>query len=84
MMQPATKDMAAMGHGSGAPAKGGKSASPCDQGVACQTAVASTTPPTGAVVSLQLTVRDMAHGSLAVLAMPSWPPDRSLRPPIQL
>jgi hypothetical protein len=76
--------MASMDHHGGAPNKGGKSGSPCDQGMACQSAAASVTPPSGAVATISLTVRDTVHESLDVLAMRSRLPDRSLRPPIQL
>lgn len=84
MMQQAAKSMTSMDHPGGAPSKGGKSGSPCDQGMACQSAAASVAPPSGAIVTASLTVRDTAHESLDVLAMRSRPPDRSLRPPIQL
>jgi hypothetical protein len=68
----------------GAPAKGDKADDPCKPGPLCQTTAAAIAAPalSGAPVYLA-TVGD-ALRPLRQLPATSRPPDRSLRPPIQL
>lgn len=84
MMQPAAKATTSATHQTGAPDTGGTSGSPCDQGLACQVAPTTMAAPIATVAAIRLKVRDTAHEPLNVLAPRSHPPDRSLRPPIQL
>jgi hypothetical protein len=84
MMQQAAKAASSANHHTGAPDKRGTSGSPCDQGMACQAAPNTMAAPIATVVAVRLTVRDATHERLNLLAPSSHPPDRSLRPPIQL
>ena len=65
------------------PDKGGKADNPCQQGLACQVSLSMTAPVQGAA-SLTLTSAAVDHQLGNPLATASRPPDRSLRPPIQL
>lgn len=79
------KDMAAAAadHQGQAPDKGGPAADPCKQDLACQAAFA--TPVLAQPASTVVLTADVAeHPQFDPLAAPSRPPDRSLRPPIQL
>ena len=66
------------------PDANGKADDPCRPSLACQAPVTIATPQTNAVaeVTLTSTLVDFRFGE--PLAPPSRPPDRSLRPPIQL
>ena len=68
----------------GAPAKGGKADDPCKPGPLCQATAAAIDPPalSGAPAYLA-TVGDPLR-PLRQLPATSRPPDRSLRPPIQI
>lgn len=67
----------------GAPAKGGKADSPCQQMVACQTITASVAP-SEQVGFVALAAASVTHEAYDPLQAPSRPPDRNLRPPIHL
>jgi len=66
-----------------APAKGDKGDNPCKQGLECQVA-ATMTAPSQHAATVALASADVDHQLGDPLAAPSRPPDRSLRPPIQL
>ena len=68
---------------SSTPAKGGKADNPCQQMVACQT-VAASVAPSEQVSFAALSAASVTHEAFDPLRTPSRPPDRSLRPPIQL
>ena len=78
------KQMAAMGGDHDrAPAKGDQGDNPCKQGLACQVSATMTAPAQHvATATLASAAVDPRLGD--PLAAPSRPPDRSLRPPIQL
>lgn len=78
------KQMAASAtdHGK-APAKGDKGDNRCKQGLACQ-ASATMTAPAQHAATASLASAAVDHHLGDPLAAPSRPPDRSLRPPIQL
>jgi hypothetical protein len=61
----------------------GKANNPCKPDVACQVS-ASMTAPLQAAVAITLTTAALDLRPGDPLAAPSRPPDRSLRPPIQL
>lgn len=70
-------------HGA-APDKGGKADNPCQQqGLACQ-ASATMAAPVQTAVRIILASEAIDHRLAKPLAATSRPPDRSLRPPIQL
>lgn len=73
---------AATDHGK-ASDKGGQADSPCKPSLACQVSATMTAPTTG-VVAVTLAAGAVDHRLGEPLATPSHPPDRSLRPPIQL
>lgn len=81
---PMMKQMAAAADSHGkAPDKGGNPDNPCKQSAVCQASV--TAPTASATVTFaMLTSALVDHGAGEELATPSRPPDRSLRPPIQL
>jgi hypothetical protein len=64
--------------------KGGQAENPCKQGLACQGSAAPVVAPSGALAAVVLTTEAVDHRLAVALAAPSRPPDRSLRPPIQL
>lgn len=64
--------------------KGGQAENPCKQGFACQASAQAVAQPSVAGVAVVLSTEDVDHHLAAALAAPSHPPDRSLRPPIQL
>jgi len=66
-----------------APDGGGKADNPCKQGIVCQVS-ATMTAPAQSVATITLTSATVDHQLGDPLAAPSRPPDRSLRPPIQL
>jgi hypothetical protein len=66
-----------------APAKG-KTENPCKQGLLCQSAATSAALPAGAAGVLLFAVADAALKPLEQLPAASRPPDRALRPPIDL
>ena len=76
---------AASDHGPAqAPVKGtGKAGSPCQQMAACQ-AVTATTAGSANVTFVPLAAASVAHEPFEPLQASSRPPDRNLRPPIQL
>jgi hypothetical protein len=76
------KQMAADHHGK-TPDKGGQPDNPCKPGLACQASVSVTAPSVAASFAILTTTR-VDHGGRDQLAASSRPPDRSLRPPIQL
>jgi len=80
MMQQMAEQMA---HHGKAPDQGGKANSPCKPDVACQVS-ASMTAPLQTTVAITLTTAALDLRPSDPLAAPSHPPDRSLRPPIQL
>jgi hypothetical protein len=81
---PMMKHMAASsGEHHKAPDTGGKAHNPCKQGLACQIS-ATMTAPSQMVTFVTLTANVVDHQSGGLLAVASHPPDRSLRPPIQL
>lgn len=57
---------------------------PCKQMTACPSPPAATPPLLSESVSAILTPASARHGWLTVLAVPSRPPDRTLRPPIAI
>jgi hypothetical protein len=81
---PMMKQMAASaGEQHKAPDTSGKAHNPCKQGLACQVS-ATMTAPAQSVATVRLTSAAVDHQLGDPLAAPSRPPDRSLRPPIQL
>lgn len=80
MMQQLAAEQAA-DHGS-TPAKG-KADNPCQQVVACQT-ITATIAPSDLVNFVALSAVSVAHPAFDPLDAPSWPPNRSLRPPIHI
>lgn len=74
---------AAAAHESGAPADQ-QSDNPCKQMAACPSSTAAAPPLLGEGFRAVFTAGSARHGWLTVLAIPSRPPDRTLRPPIQL
>ena len=81
---PMIKQMAAAaGDHHRVPDTGRKADNPCKQGLACQVAATIAAPLQGsATVSLTSAAADHRIGD--PLAAASWPPDRTLRPPIRL
>ncbi len=79
-----TQQMAAsMDHHGKAPEPGGVPDNPCKQSLACQASFAA--PALAQVsVAVVLTADVAEHAPFDPLAAPSRPPDRGLRPPIQL
>jgi hypothetical protein len=78
------KQMAASsGEHDKAPAKGDKGDNPCKHGLACQVS-ATMTAPAQCAATVTLASAAVDHHLGDPLAAPSRPPDRSLRPPIQL
>jgi hypothetical protein len=71
------------GHHHQVPDRSGKAGNPCKQGLACQ-ASATMTAPAQSGTTATLTSATVNHQFGDPLAAPSRPPDRSLRPPIQL
>ena len=71
-------------HHSPAPAKGGQAENPCKQGLACQAFAAAVVAPTATQIAFTFTGDAIEHNISDALAAPSRPPDRNLRPPIQL
>ena len=65
------------------PGKTGKSENPCKASLACQGAFAVPLLPQAAAETA-LAVEAADHDLIGALAAPSRPPDRTLRPPIQL
>jgi hypothetical protein len=66
------------------PARGGQADNPCKPALVCQAAAAAVAPPSEGPASIVLTAALVEHGPADALAAPSRPPDRNLRPPIQL
>jgi len=66
-----------------APAKPAPSENPCKPDVACQAATSMIAPPL-AEGAVQLTSTVVELASIEALPTSSRPPDRDLRPPIQL
>ena len=74
---------AAADHNAAVRGKSGRAENPCKQGMACQTSVAS--PVLSEVSAAVLLSADTADVyALNRQGGPSWPPDRTLRPPKQL
>ena len=73
-----------MDHQSQAPDKGGKTENPCKSALVCQASTAAVAAPSETPTSIVLTAETVDHGLANALAAPSRPPDRTLRPPIQL
>jgi len=71
------------GQHNNAPDTGGNADNPCKQGLACQVS-AATAAPSEMVASVTLSAGVVDHRPGEPLAAASHPPDRSLRPPIQL
>jgi hypothetical protein len=65
-------------------ARGGQADNPCKQGLACQTFAAAVAAPSATFVAIALSADVVDHSKADALAAPSRPPDRNLRPPIQL
>lgn len=76
------KQTAAADHHGQAPAKGGAD-NPCKQGLLCQAAAATPAPSQSAEVRILAGAADVGSPARELPAA-SHPPDRSLRPPIQL
>lgn len=78
--------MSAASADSHAPAlgKGDQSENPCKPSVACQVSAAAVTAPSATVIEISLRADAVDHTVADVLAAPSRPPDRNLRPPIHL
>jgi hypothetical protein len=66
------------------PAKGGQADNPCKQGLACQAVATAVAAPFATFVVNVLSANAVDHSLADALAAPSRPPDRNLRPPIQL
>ena len=74
---------AAADHHDQAPGKSGKAETPCKSTAVCQTAFAMPLLPQTVVETVML-AEATAHDLVGALAARSRPPDRTLRPPIQL
>lgn len=74
---------AAADHHAQMPGKSGKAENPCKSGLACQGAFAMALAP-HAPVETVLVAESTDHDLVGALMAPSRPPDRNLRPPIQL
>jgi hypothetical protein len=74
---------AAADHHDRAPGKSGKTETPCKSTAVCQSAFAAPLLPQTAAAPVLL-AETTAHDLVGALAAPSWPPDPTLRPPIQL
>jgi hypothetical protein len=66
------------------PGKGDQGDNPCKQSLACQAPAAAATAPSATVMVIAFSGDAVDHALADVLAAPSRPPDRNLRPPIQL
>jgi hypothetical protein len=82
---PMMQQMAASaGHHAPTPGKGSQSDNPCKQGVACTAFAAAVAAPSQTLVAFALGGDAVEHRLADALAAASRPPDRNLRPPIQL
>ena len=80
---PMMQQTAAANHHDQAPAKGGGADNPCKQGLLCQAIAATPAPSQSVEVRVLASAADLG-GPARELPAASHPPDRSLRPPIQL
>lgn len=83
MMAQMAKAAGAAGHHAQVPDKGGSSEDPCKPGLACQAAFAVPLLAQTATETV-LAVEAAHHDLIVTLPARSRPPDRNLRPPIQL
>ena len=74
---------AATGHHAQAPQKQGTAGNSCKQALACQASFTAPAP-SGGLVMVALATGAADHPGFAPLPTRSRPPDRTLRPPIQL
>jgi hypothetical protein len=79
---PMMQQAAAADHHDQAPAKGGAD-NPCKQGLPCQAVAAAPAPSQSAEIRILADAADVGRPARDLPAA-SHPPDRSLRPPIQL
>ena len=83
MMAQAAQSAAATGHHAQAPQKRGTAENPCKQALACQASFAAPVLSDG-LVTVAIATGAADHVGLNPLTACSRPPDRTLRPPIQL
>jgi hypothetical protein len=83
MMAQIAKASGEADHHAQVPEKSGKAENPCKSGLACQAAFAVPLIPQTAAETV-LAAEAAHHDLIGTLAAPSRPPDRNLRPPIQL